>query len=359
MKGFRYLGETQILNDNLRASASGNFKEVSGGMTHYELDGPENGQTVVLIHGFSIPFQIWDTAFNPLVDAGYRVLRYDLFGRGYSDRPPEVYNQDLFDQQLLDLLYAIEIDLPVDLIGLSMGGAISVVFCDRHPELVRKLVLIDPSGFPLDMPIWTNLIKAPFLGELVMSLFGERFLISSMGKSQGTPLLAAPLLAAGGNGPASPAYGCVKPRLAFSLESPLDESGGQAREIKLKSFPSEARGRFTAEGFYDAEQYPEYVEVARQQMKIVGYRRALLSTLRHDMLTDLSEIYQKVGKQGRSSCLIWGVQDKIIPFEISELVRKAIPGIVFHPIEGAGHVPHYERPEVVLPFLIDYLGDVN
>jgi len=66
----------------------------------------------------------------------------------------------------------------------------------------------------------------------------------SMGKSQGTPLLAA-----GENGPASPAYGYVKLRLAFSLESPLDESGGQAREIKLKSFPSEAPGfapvRFT------------------------------------------------------------------------------------------------------------------
>jgi len=61
-----------------------------------------------------------------------------------------------------------------------------------------------------------------------------------MGKSQGTPLLAA-----GGDGPASPAYGCVKPRLAFSLESPRDESGGQARETKLKSFPSEAPGRFT------------------------------------------------------------------------------------------------------------------
>jgi len=50
-----------------------------------------------------------------------------------------------------------------------------------------------------------------------------------MGKSQGTPLLAA-----GGNGPASTAYGCVKLRLAFSLESPLDESGGQACEIKSK-----------------------------------------------------------------------------------------------------------------------------
>jgi len=66
----------------------------------------------------------------------------------------------------------------------------------------------------------------------------------SMGKSQRTPLLAA-----GVNGPASPAYGCVKPQLAFSWESPLDGSGGQAREIKLKSFhfedPGLAPGRFT------------------------------------------------------------------------------------------------------------------
>jgi len=50
-----------------------------------------------------------------------------------------------------------------------------------------------------------------------------------MGKSRGTPLLTA-----GGNGPANPAFGFVKPRLAFSLESPLDESGGQARENKIE-----------------------------------------------------------------------------------------------------------------------------
>jgi len=66
-----------------------------------------------------------------------------------------------------------------------------------------------------------------------------------MEKSQGTPLLAAV-----GNGPPSPAYGCVKPRLAFSLESPLDESGGQAREIKLKSFPSGAREIHFVERFW-------------------------------------------------------------------------------------------------------------
>jgi len=41
------------------------------------------------------------------------------------------------------------------------------------------------------------------------------------GKKPGNPAACG-----GGNGPASQAYGCVKPRLAFSLESPLAESGG-------------------------------------------------------------------------------------------------------------------------------------
>jgi len=50
-----------------------------------------------------------------------------------------------------------------------------------------------------------------------------------MGKSQGTPLLAA-----GGNGPASTAYGCGKQRLAFSLESPLDESGGTSSRNEIE-----------------------------------------------------------------------------------------------------------------------------
>jgi len=52
----------------------------------------------------------------------------------------------------------------------------------------------------------------------------QELISESMGKSQG-----APLLAAGGN---HPAYDCVNLQLAFSLESPLDESEGQARETK-------------------------------------------------------------------------------------------------------------------------------
>ena len=42
---------------------------------------------MVLIHGISIPMWTWDEVVPPLVQAGFRVLRYDAFGRGESDYP--------------------------------------------------------------------------------------------------------------------------------------------------------------------------------------------------------------------------------------------------------------------------------
>ncbi|MDX1614418.1 MAG: alpha/beta fold hydrolase [Candidatus Promineifilaceae bacterium] len=100
------------------------------------------------------------------------MLRVDLYGRGYTDRPDVDYDQDLFDRQLLHLLAALRIEQPVDPIGLSLGGAISIVFTDRHPGRVRKLCLIDPAGLPWQQPLAATITKAPILGELIMGLFG-------------------------------------------------------------------------------------------------------------------------------------------------------------------------------------------
>ena len=60
---------------------------LSDGFTHYELGGPPTGHLVVLAAGFSVPYYIWDPTFSALTEAGVRVLRYDYYGRGFSDRP--------------------------------------------------------------------------------------------------------------------------------------------------------------------------------------------------------------------------------------------------------------------------------
>ncbi|MEP6895446.1 MAG: alpha/beta hydrolase, partial [Chloroflexota bacterium] len=85
-------GENKELNDDARKSASGSFAKLPNGFTHYELGGNESGEMVVLIHGFSVPYFIYDPTFNFLTKSGFRVLRYDHFGRGFSDRPRTHYN---------------------------------------------------------------------------------------------------------------------------------------------------------------------------------------------------------------------------------------------------------------------------
>src|SRR3972149_9257308 len=141
----------------------GSFIQLSDGVTHYELGGPQNGQPVVLVHGFSVPYFIFDPTFEALTKAGFRVLRYDLFGRGWSDRPRAKYNISLFVKQLKDLLDALQFQ-QVNLIGLSMGGPIAASFTARYPERVDKLALIDPAGArPIDLSVLLKATKLPLV----------------------------------------------------------------------------------------------------------------------------------------------------------------------------------------------------
>ena len=171
---FPYLGETEVLNDASRTNALGSFVQLSDGYTHYELDGSENGQPVVLVHGFSVPYFIWDPTFAFLTKSGCRVLRYDLFGRGFSDRPKLRYDIDLFCKQLRELLDTLGFE-QINLMGLSMGGPITTTFTARYLDRVNKLVLVDPAGArPVTISRILKAATTPGFGELAIGLFGPR-----------------------------------------------------------------------------------------------------------------------------------------------------------------------------------------
>ena len=133
------------LNDTTRSEMSGRFARLSDGYTHYEIGGPENGRVVVLAAGFSVPYYIWDPTFEALTRAGYRVLRYDYYGRGYSDRPEIPFTDEMYVRQLHELLEAAGVSGPVDLMGISFGGSFITSFADKYPDRVRALVYFDPS----------------------------------------------------------------------------------------------------------------------------------------------------------------------------------------------------------------------
>jgi len=137
------------LDDAARAAnAPGQFVALSDGKAHYQWHGPEDGAVTVLVHGFSTPSFVWLGILQPLTEAGLRVLTYDHFGRGWSDRPKVANDADLFDRQLVELLASQDVGEPFNLVGYSMGGAISVNFLARHPGRAKRLALISPVGFP-------------------------------------------------------------------------------------------------------------------------------------------------------------------------------------------------------------------
>lgn len=288
---FPYLDETQELNEVTRRGADGSFVMLTDGVTHYELGGPENGCPVVLVHGFSGPYFIFDTTFDFLTRSGFRVLRYDLFGRGLSDRPRTVYDIHLFVRQLKDLIDAFGFK-SINLVGLSMGGSISVTFLKQYPQYVTRHILIDPTGGRrVALPTFLEALKIPIFGELAFGLFG---------------------------------------------------SAGM-----LKSIASDMFNPQTVEHFQN--QY-------KIQMRFKGFKRAILSTIRGGMLESFYETYVSVGKLQKPTLLFWGMEDKTIPFENSKAVMQAIPHAEFHAIESCGHIPHYEKPEVVNPILLEFLS---
>ena len=104
---FPMRGERKRLTAEVRAGLPGEFIQLPDGVTYYQLEVSANGPLVILVHGFSVPYFIWDPTFEALLEANFRVLRYDLFGRGYSDRPLIKNDLALFNRQLVNLLEAL------------------------------------------------------------------------------------------------------------------------------------------------------------------------------------------------------------------------------------------------------------
>ncbi|WP_121809782.1 alpha/beta fold hydrolase [Mucilaginibacter kameinonensis] len=136
--------ETKTLTDAERKNITGSFIKLSEGITHYQLEGPDSAEVVILVHGFSVPYYIWDPTYDFLIKKGYRVLRYDMYGRGYSDRPDVAYNQEFYNTQLFELIKELKLTGKINLAGVSFGGAVVTNFTCAHPELINKVILVDP-----------------------------------------------------------------------------------------------------------------------------------------------------------------------------------------------------------------------
>jgi len=107
--------------------------------------------------------------------------------------------------------------------------------------------------------------------------------------------------------------------------------------------------------FVEPTRWPDWVARYRTQMQYEGFGRSLRSTLMWWTGVSPDSLYATARGHPFFVQLIWGIEDKTVPIALSDRVRKAIPGIRYHPIERAGHLPHMERTDLVNPILLDFL----
>lgn len=161
-------------------SLTDQFLHLPTGRTHYRIDGPADGPPVVLIPGATLPMFVWDGLAEPLAEEGYRVVRYDLLGRGASAAPRVAYGADLYDSQLTELLQRLGITGKVHLVALAFGALIAAGFAERRPRQVASLTYLAPDGFGVRTTRLGRLANLPGVGELLLHLAGNKILLSRL-----------------------------------------------------------------------------------------------------------------------------------------------------------------------------------
>lgn len=130
------------------------------GVTHFQLDDTTDLPLLVCIHGWSTASYVWEPLRPMLQQEGYRVLTYDLFGRGFSDRPAHDNTAEFFCSQLNELLDRLSLNgQPLSIVGYSMGGAIAARFVSRRLEQIERLLLIAPAGMSVRAPWLRRILR--------------------------------------------------------------------------------------------------------------------------------------------------------------------------------------------------------
>lgn len=269
------------LTQNERKKYSGSFIKLPCGETHYELKG--SGEAVVLVHGYATPYFIYDKIFAFLVEKGYKVLRYDLLGRGLSERVNGDYKPALFARQLKELTDALLPGEKFFLFGTSMGGAVVTAYAAKYPQKIKKLFLLAPAGMEYNAPFYMKMAQKPVIGELMFKTLGGKLLLN-----------------------------------------------GSCSEL-----------------IFSKDQTDYYLEKFAEGARYKGFLSATLSSLRNTLMRpDITvENYKKTAQNGVSVCAIWGTADKTMPYYQSKQLKEIFPDMHFYAFNNSGHIFLFDEGE--------------
>jgi len=253
------------------------------------------GPPVILIHGFGGSMWQWEQQQHTL-SQHFRVLTLDLPGAGLSDKPEIDYRPD----QMLDFFVGFmdAVNIPqATLVGNSMGAGLAIGMALAHPTRVAKLVLID--GLP----------------QHVM----EKLTSPSVRRAIETS--APSWLVSFGN-------------MLF---------GGLMTESVLREIVHD-----------QALLTPAVIERSNRNRQRPGLVNPLM-TVRENLPLWESGFATRVGEITHPTLVIWGEEDRVFPIAVGDELHQTIKGSRFIRIPKAGHIPQWERPDLVNQELITFI----
>lgn len=188
----------------LRQQSRGRFLRLRAGLTHVVEEGPQDGAPLLLLHGATVPHWEFDRLVPLLRTPGWRIVRFDFFGHGLSDRPAVAYDFELFLGQALEVLNATDAGRPWTVLGHSFGAAIAAALATERATLVERLVLVAPLLDFMVGSFWPRVFALPGVGRVLMRHVGIPALerrrerrYAAIGATHLTPRFVAEARAAG------------------------------------------------------------------------------------------------------------------------------------------------------------------
>ncbi|MFF5010227.1 alpha/beta fold hydrolase [Streptomyces phaeochromogenes] len=165
------------------ADEESRFTWVNGVRVHFKREG--SGPPLLLLHGSGSSLH----AFDPLAEdlkTDCEVIRLDLPGFGLTGpRPDRDYRIEAYVSFVAEFLSGLGLD-KVNVAGNSLGGNIAWNLAVEHPQWVRKLILMNATGYPeKTLPQALRMARNPLLRPLLRrwapSGAAERSLRASVG----------------------------------------------------------------------------------------------------------------------------------------------------------------------------------
>lgn len=172
------------------------YHHVNGITLHVGHLGPVGGEKLILLHGFPEFSQSWIQQAEFFAENGYHVIVPDQRGYNLSEKPGLIkdYKLNTLAADVAALIMSFS-TRPVAIAGHDWGGGVAWALAQRHPELVKKLIILNMPHLqvmrenvrknPIQIlkSLYAAFFQLPFIPEKICSAFNYKMLELSMVKS--------------------------------------------------------------------------------------------------------------------------------------------------------------------------------